>query len=202
MTDYHTNDDILRAAVKVAGVGADMVYTPRGLGVVEMLAKEGLSVMGHVGLAPRRSTQVGGLRAIGRTAEEAIRLMAEFRRYEDAGACWVEVECVATEALEEINKRTTLVTHSIGAGSGGDMIFLFMEDICGDVESPPRHAKAFGDLLSIRNQLSDERLRALTAFRDAVHDGSFPDDAHSIAMPPDELEKFREELDRMHPFHD
>ncbi len=40
------------------------------------------------------------------------------------------------------------------------------------------------------------RVRALTAFRDAVQDGSFPDDAHSIAMPPDELEKFREELDR------
>ena len=36
------------------------------------------------------------------------------------------------------------------------------------------YAKVFGDLLSTRKQLSDERLRALTAFRDAVRDGSFP----------------------------
>ena len=59
------------------------------------------------------------------------------------------------------------------------------------------YAKAFGDLLSIRKPLSDERLRALTAFRDAVRDGSFPDGAQTIAMPPYELEKFREALDRM-----
>ena len=38
---------------------------------------------------------------------------------------------------------------------------LFMEDLGGDVEHPPRHAKAFGDMLSIRNQLRAERDRAL-----------------------------------------
>ena len=201
MTAYHTNDEILRAAIKVAEAGADAVYTPRGLGVVEMLAKEGLSIQGHLGLVPRRSTQVGGLRAIGKTAEEAMRLMEDFRRLEEAGAYAVEVECVPTETLIEINKRTGLVTHSIGSGSGGDIIFSFMEDICGDVENPPRHAKAFGDLLSIRKQLSEERLKALAAFRDAVKDGSFPDAAHSITMPPEELDKFRDALEARQPLH-
>ena len=191
MTDYHTRDEILRAAIKVAEAGADAVYTPRGFDVVEMLAKEGLSVQGHVGLVPRRSTQVGGLRAIGRTPEEAMLLLGDFRSYENAGAYAVEVECVPTQTLELINQRTSPATHSIGAGSGGDIIFSFMEDICGDVENPPRHAKAFGDLLSIRKQLSVERIRAVTGFHKAVKDGSFPDADHSITLSDAELEKMQ-----------
>ena len=201
MTQYYTPDEALKAAVIVAEKGADSIYTPRGLGVVETLAAEGLCVQGHLGLVPRRSTQVGGLRIIGKTAEEALRLMEDFRRLEEAGAYAAEVECVATEALIEINKRTKLVTHSIGAGSGGDIIFSFMEDICGDVENPPRHAKAWGDLLSIRKQLAAERREALTGFRDAVKDGSFPDAAHSVAMPPREHEKLCEALDKRQPVH-
>ena len=127
--------------------------------------------------------------------------MEDFRRLEDAGACAAEVECVATEALLEINKRTRLVTHSIGAGSGGDIIFSFMEDICGDVENPPRHAKAWGDVLSVRKALAAERQKVLTGFRDAVQDGAFPDAAHAVAMSPGEQEKLQEALDRRQPLH-
>ncbi len=201
MTDYETPDDILRAAVRVMNAGADMVYTPRGFKVVQMLADEGMSVMGHVGLIARRSTQVGGLRAIGKTADEAMHVLDECRRYEDAGACWVEVECMATEALAEISKHTSLVTHSIGAGTAADMMYLFMEDICGDNPDPPRHARAFGDLRSIRKQLNDERKRALECFKEAVESGSFPDAATSISMPGDELDKLREALDKRQPLH-
>ena len=201
MTDYETPDDILRAAVRVMNAGADMVYTPRGFKVVQMLADEGMSVMGHVGLIPRRSTQVGGLRAIGKTADEAMHVLDECRRYEEAGACWVEVECMASEALAEISKHTSLITHSIGAGIAADMMYLFMEDICGDNPDLPRHARAFGDLLSIRKQLNDERKRALGCFKAAVESGSFPDAATSISMPSDELEKLREALDKRQPLH-
>ena len=201
MTDYHTSDDILRAAIKVAEAGADAVYTPRSLEIVEMLAKEGLSIQGHLGLVPRRSTQVGGLRAIGRTAEEAMELLEDFRRLEEAGAYAVEVECVPTETLEEINKRTGLVTHSIGAGSGGDIIFSFMEDICGDVEHPPRHAMAWGDMRSIRRQMAEERMKALTGFQGDVKAGLFPDAAHSIALKPAEHAKFLDLLEGWKPLH-
>ena len=129
--------DILRAAVRAAEAGADAVYTPRSPGTVEMLAREGLSVQGHLGLVPRRSTQRGGLRIVGKTADEAIELAEDFRRLEDAGAFAAEVECVAVEALAAIGPRSRLVTHSIGAGSGGDVIFMFLVDICGESERPP-----------------------------------------------------------------
>ncbi|WP_420547505.1 3-methyl-2-oxobutanoate hydroxymethyltransferase [Curvivirga sp.] len=201
MVQYMNEDEALAAAIKCAEQGADAIYTPRGLKTVERLSAEGLCVQGHLGLVPRLSTRVGGLRIIGKTADEAMRLFEDFKRLEDAGAVAAEVECVATEALVEINKKTSLVTHSIGAGSGGDIIFSFMEDICGDVESPPRHAKAWADMLTIRKALSAEREKGLTGFRDAVKDGSFPDKAHSVAMPQQEHEKFCELLDKWSPLH-
>ena len=40
MTAHLTPDDILRAAVKAGEAGADAVYTPRSLRMVEMLANE------------------------------------------------------------------------------------------------------------------------------------------------------------------
>jgi 3-methyl-2-oxobutanoate hydroxymethyltransferase len=196
MTAYITPDEILRAAICAAEAGADAIYTPRGFDIVEMLAKEGLSVQGHVGLIPRRSTQVGGLRAIGKTAQEAMHILEDCLRYENAGAFAVEVECVAAEALMAISPRTRLVTHSIGSGSGGDIIFSFMEDICGDVLHPPRHAKAYGDMLSIRKLLSKERETSLRQFSSDVRSGAFPDMEHSIKMPADELEALQEALEK------
>jgi len=201
MTDYQTADQILAAGINAAAAGADLIYTPRGFSMVEMLANEGLSVQGHIGLVPRRSTQFGGLRAVGRTAKEATELMHLCRRYEDAGAAAVEVECVPTAVLAEISARTTLLTHSIGSGGSGDIIFMFLEDICGDTVNPPRHAKAFSDLQTCRQQLSDERMRGLAEFKSAVASGSYPGGAHSIAMPDTELAKFREALETMKPLH-
>ncbi|MEX3012052.1 3-methyl-2-oxobutanoate hydroxymethyltransferase [Hoeflea sp. TYP-13] len=201
MVQYVSEDEALAAAIACAEKGADAIYTPRGLKTVERLSHEGLCVQGHLGLVPRLSTRVGGLRIIGKTADEALRLWEDFRRLEDAGAVAVEVECVAAEALTEIGKRTSIVTHSIGAGSGGDIIFSFMEDICGDVENPPRHAKAWADMLSIRKTLAAEREKGLAGFRDEVKAGTFPHEPHQVPMAPGEHEKFQEALDKWQPVH-
>lgn len=201
MVQYMTEDEALAAAIRTAEKGADAIYTPRGLKTIERLSAEGLAVQGHVGLVPRKSTLIGGLRTYGKTANEAMQLFQDFKRLEDAGAVAAEVECVAVEALQEIGPRTTIVTHSIGAGSGGDIIFSFMEDICGDVENPPRHAKAWGNVLSIRKQLEAERAKALSGFSADVKSGAFPDAAHTVAMRSGEHEKLCEALDKWSPTH-
>ncbi len=201
MVQYMTEDEALAAAIRCAEKGADAIFTPRGLKTIQRLSGEGLAVQGHVGLVPRKSTLIGGLRTFGKTAEEAMQLFQDFKRLEDAGAVAAEVECVAVEALQEIGPRTSIVTHSIGAGSGGDIIFSFMEDICGDVENPPRHAKAWGDVLSIRKQMQAERGRALGGLRDDVTSGAFPDAAHTVLMTAGEQEKLQEALDKWSPTH-
>lgn len=201
MVQYVTEDEALGAAILCAEQGADAIYTPRGLSTVERLAREGLAVQGHLGLVPRLSTRVGGLRIIGKTAEEALRLFEDFKRLEDAGAVAAEVECVASDALQQIGPRTNLLTHSIGAGSGGDIIFSFMEDICGDVEHPPRHAKAWADMLSLRKAMAAERDKGITGFRDAVRSARFPCPPHQVPMAAGEAAKLQEALDRWTPTH-
>lgn len=193
---FATTEEILRGAIKVATAGADSVLTPRSYDVVEALAKEGLCVQGHVGMVPNYSTRFGGLRALGKTADEALEILEDMRRLEDAGAFGCEVECVAEEALAEISKHTKLVTNSIGAGSGGDTIFLFFSDICGEDENPPRHAKAWGDGLSILKTLDQERRKAVGAFAADVKSGAFPDTEHSVKMHAGEQDKLREALDK------
>jgi 3-methyl-2-oxobutanoate hydroxymethyltransferase len=199
---FVTEDDMLREAFRVAIAGADAIYTIRSLKIVEMLAREGLSVQGHVGLVPRKSIQTGGLRAMGKTTEEALSILQDIRRLEEAGAVAVEVECVAAEAMSEISRRTPLITHTIGSGSGGDVIFLFTADITGDNPSPARHARAFGDVLSLRQAMAAERQRALSAYAEAVRTGAFPDAKVNVAMASGEHDRLREALDRLRPVHE
>lgn len=194
---YETPDQILAAAIRAVSAGADAVYTPRGLGIVEMLANEGIPVQGHVGLVPRKSTWVGGLRVIGKTCDEALKMYQDFKDLENAGAYAAEVECVPPETLELINPKTSIVTYSIGCGGAGDVIFLFMEDICGDLESPPRHAKAYGDLRSLRQKIQVERLSALKAFKDDVDSGTFPGPGKYANMPENEKLALQEALDKL-----
>jgi 3-methyl-2-oxobutanoate hydroxymethyltransferase len=167
-----------------------------------MLTREGLSVQGHAGLVPRKSIATGGLRAMGHTAGEALAILQDVRRLEEAGAVAVELECVAEEAAAAISARTQLITHGIGSGRGTDVVFLFTADICGDTPRLPRHAKAFGSLPPLRVALDAERRRALAAFAQAVQDGSFPSAATSVTMPANEHHQLAEALDRLRPFHE
>jgi 3-methyl-2-oxobutanoate hydroxymethyltransferase len=193
---FITRDEILRGAIEASMEGADSVLTPRSFEMVEMLAKEGLCVQGHVGMVPSTASRHGGMRTLGKTADEALAIFDDMRRLHEAGAYGCEVECVAEDALEVIRPHSPLVTSSIGAGAAGDIIFLFFEDICGESENPPRHAKAWGDGAAIRRQLDAERRRAVAGFRAAVQSGSFPDTAHSVRMAPSEKDRLREALDK------
>ena len=59
LNEYVTKEDVLRGAFKSLENGADAVMTPRSMEVVEMLTKEDIPVMGHLGLVPRKSTSTG-----------------------------------------------------------------------------------------------------------------------------------------------
>ena len=169
--------------------------TPRSMDVVEMLTKEDIPVMGHLGLVPRKSTSVGGMRAIGKTSNEAFELFQKFKRLEDAGAFSAECEVIPENVMGEISKRTNIVTVSLGAGRNADVMYLFMEDICGDSENPPRHAKAYGNILKLRKQIKLERIKALKAFKKDSMTGKFPGKKQSSNLDNKEFDNFLEQLD-------
>tara|TARA_E500000081_G_scaffold34586_1_gene38402 strand:+ start:38 stop:868 length:831 start_codon:yes stop_codon:yes gene_type:complete len=196
---FITHEEILRGAFDVMMAGADSVLTPRSFDVVEMLAKEGMQVQGHVGMVPSMATKYGGIRTVGKTADEAIEILKDLKRLEDAGAFGAEVECVAEDALREIKKHTTLVINSLGSGSGGDVMFLFFEDICGETTGikMPRHAKSWGNGKDIKKELNIERSKAIKGFKNDVESGSYPSSDHTIEMLPGEKEHLLEKLDKL-----
>ena len=80
---------------------------------------------------------------------------------ENAGAFSVEAEVIPGPVLSEISKRTSLITVSLGSGKGGDVTYLFMEDICGENAEAPKHAKSFGNIYKLREMIKEERIKSL-----------------------------------------
>lgn len=185
-----TLDELLGTAFQALSDGADAVITARRLDAVRLLAAEDIPVMGHLGFVPKKSTRYGGVRMVGRTADEAARLWTQFQQLEEAGAFAVECELIPTEVMAEINARTGMATISLGSGPTADVLFVFGSDLCGESERKPRHARAYADLASLYAQIETERVRALTAFRADVASGSYPADAEIGHIDADELERF------------
>ena len=106
-----TADEILRTAFAAITGGADAVLTSRGSETVRALAHEQIPVVGHLGFVPRKSTWVGGVRAVGKSAAEALELWDRFRRLEDSGAFAGECELIAAPVIAEIHRRTSARHH-------------------------------------------------------------------------------------------
>tara|TARA_Y100001960_G_C14717727_1_gene850613 strand:+ start:707 stop:1555 length:849 start_codon:yes stop_codon:yes gene_type:complete len=201
---FGSNEEVMAHAFEAMRRGADMYYTLRSYEVMEMMAKEGIPIQSHIGLIPTFSQYCGGLRGWGREADEAMKIFVTLKRMEDVGVFAVEAECIAEEVLEAINLKTSIVTFSLGSGSGGDVIISFIADICGEAseeKKPPKHAHAFGDLGRLHKQIKEERVAALSAFHKEVVAHNFPYAHTNIAMHAGEKEKFLEALDKWTPAH-
>ena len=140
---------------------------------------------------PRKSTWTGGLRAVGKSLDEAKWIYDRIKELENAGAYAVEVEVIPEELLVEISKRTTLMTSSIGAGSGGDIQFLFADDILGNNGPPyPRHSKQYRNFFKLKKELQLERVGGFKDFIEDVYNKRFPAREHVIKAPDNLIEEF------------
>jgi 3-methyl-2-oxobutanoate hydroxymethyltransferase len=191
-----TPDEAVRLGYDAMAVGADAIMCQWSPRFVEAAAEAGIPVQGHAGLVPRKSTWTGGLRAVGKTLAEARRVFDEIKALEAAGAYAVEVEVIPEELLVEISKRTSLMTSSIGAGSGGDIQFLFAEDILGNNPPPyPRHSKQYRKIHEMLAAVQRERVAGFREFIDDVQQGAFPAAEHVIKAPDGLIEAFLDDLD-------
>ena len=179
-----TADEAVRIAYQAMELGADAIMCQWSPRFISAAAEAGVPVQGHAGLVPRKSTWTGGLRAVGKTLDEALWIYREIKRLEEAGAWAVEVEVIPAALLAEISKRTKLLTSSIGAGSGGDIQFLFAEDILGNNRPPyPRHSKQYRNLYKMREAMQAERIAGFSEFAQDVRSGAFPGPEHVVNAP-------------------
>lgn len=191
-----TPDDYLRWAADAMNRGADAIYCSGSFDTVEYLANEYIPVVGHVGLCPARATWTGGFRAVGKTAESALKMMQDVKDYESAGAFAVEIEVVPPEVASEISQRTSILLWSMGAGGGCDAQYLFANDILGYTTGKiPRHSKVYRDFAAEYARLQEERIAAFSEFAQDVASGAFPEEKYLVQMDEAEFAAFRDGLE-------
>jgi len=189
--------EAVRLAYTAMEIGADAIMCQWSPRLIAAATEAGVPVQGHAGLVPRRSTWTGGLRAVGKTLDEALWIYEQIKSFEKAGAWAVEVEVIPEALLREISKRTTLLTSSIGAGGGGDIQFLFADDILGNNGPPyPRHSKQYRELWKMKEQMQAERIAGFREFIADVKSGAFPSKEHVIEAPGGLIRSFLEQVDK------
>ena len=169
------------AAVKLEGGGPTSVARARAI------SNAGIPVMGHVGLTPQTSTALGGYRAQGKTAEQALLIRDQAIALEQAGCFSIVFEAIPSELAAEIMPRISVPVIGIGAGGGVDGQVLVFHDLLGIREGlGARFVKRYANIL-------DEMVDGVSAFADDVRDRSFPGPEHGYSIDHDELTAFRSE---------
>jgi len=159
--------------------GCDAVKLEGGLEIcetVKAMVRAGIPVMGHIGLTPQTAGVLGGYKVQGRDAESARRLLAEAKGLAEAGAFAIVLECIPDKLAAAITASIPIPTIGIGAGAQCDGQVLVSHDLLGMFEKfVPSFVKRYADL-------APQIAGAITAFRDEVKAGVYPDVEHSFVM--------------------
>ena len=193
---HATAEEALRSAMRAMEAGAESIYCGMSPTVVEVLAREGVPVIAHIGLVPPKATWVGGLRAVGRSAQQAINVYQSAKDFESSGAFALEVEVVPEKLAAEITKRVSILTISLGSGRYCDATYMFSTDLLGENRGHfPRHAKKYRDFSAEYDRLQNERTLAYKEFMVDVNHHAYPDANHNVEMSDNEYDRFLNYLD-------
>lgn len=194
---YTSAEQCLSAGFEAIECGADIIYTPQSMAFVEAMALQGIAVCGHVGLVPPLASWTGGFRAVGKTADQALTIFQKIKDLENAGAFAVELEVVPDRVATEIARRSSLMTISMGAGTGCDVQYLFSSDILGETGGRvPRHAKVYRNFKAKYDELQQERIAGYREFVDDVQSGVFPSEDNLVGISDEEFDKVLNELEK------
>src|SRR5262249_44219310 len=163
-------------AVKLEGAGPMLAR-------VRAIVAAGVPVMGHVGLTPQSAPMLGGVRAQGRTAEQALAVYDDALALERAGCFAVVLEAIPAPVAVRVTAALRIPTIGIGAGAGCAGQVLVWHDLLGLYEgSPPRFVKQYA-------ALAGEIRTALELYAADVRTGAFPEERHTYAIAEPELER-------------
>ena len=152
------------------------------------LGKQKIPFVGHVGLLPGQETWFGGLRAVGKTWQEALKVYNDTVAFQKAGAVAVEMECVPHTVAAEITRRVDILTFSLGSGPKCDGQFLFSSDLLGAHSGHyPRHSITYYHFFQ-------ESIKAFKKYRKEVRNNTFPKKGNMIEIDPHEYEIFMQNV--------
>jgi 3-methyl-2-oxobutanoate hydroxymethyltransferase len=120
---------------------------------------------------------------VGRSAQEALKVLRAAKDIENAGAACLEVEVVPVQLADHITRATPLITMGMGCGSVCDTQYLFSCDVLGTNRGHyPRHSKRYADFAALEDALQAKRVEAFTAFAADVERASYPQAEHQVIM--------------------
>jgi len=154
---------------------------------IRAITDAGVNVVGHIGLTPQSSGQLGGHKAQGRTADTAKLVVEDALAVQEAGAAMLLVEAVPPEVMKYIWETLTIPVLSIGAGPHCDGQLLIVSDLIGQFQAfTPKFVKKYCNVAEIITS-------AMKAYVKEVKDSSFPDEEeHCYHMLEGEGAKFIE----------
>ena len=157
---------------------------------IRAIADAGIPVIGHIGLTPQSSGQLGGFKAQGRDVANARGVIEDALAVEAAGAFAILVEAVPPELTAFIAKKLTIPVYSIGAGACDGQL-LISSDLLGKFQAfTPKFVKVYANVAEVE----------VNAFKEYVKDvkeGVFPTDeyVYHITDPMEDFEKLFKEFE-------
>ena len=191
--------EALKLSHKYINIGADCIYGgPWSCKWIKALREENIPINSHVGLIPSKTTWIGGYRAIGKTAEEAIGVLKHTLELQEAGVIGVELEVVPPKVAALITKKVEILTLSMGSGSDCDGQYLFGNDVLGYTTSHiPRHARIYRNFKKEYAKLQNERVSAFREFHNDTINKKFNDPKITVSIEDHEYEKFLEIAEKL-----
>ena len=151
---------------------------------VAAIVKAGIPVMGHIGLTPQSSSQLGGFRVQGKDLMAAEKILADALSLEEAGAFSIVLEGIPNPVAQIITERVKMPTIGIGAGPFCDGQVLVIHDLLGLFERfVPKFVKQYIKLAPLMSE-------AFKKYKADVESGKFPGPEHAFTIKEEELKKF------------
>ncbi|MFZ9913824.1 MAG: 3-methyl-2-oxobutanoate hydroxymethyltransferase [Phycisphaerales bacterium] len=142
--------------------------------LVALMTRAGVPVVAHIGSRPQHAKQVGGYVAAGKTADEAMRIIADADAMLAAGASMLLVEATPLEVTEEIVRRSTVPVIGCGAGAGCHGQVVVLHDLLGLTERQPPLALPIAQLGSQLSAVAD-------TWKSRVREGTLGEHPYALA---------------------
>jgi 3-methyl-2-oxobutanoate hydroxymethyltransferase len=191
---YEGSDEqaIATAQRFIKEAGCDAVKLERGGTSVQRaraIVQAGIPVMGHVGLTPQTATALGGYRAQGRTAEQALSVARDAIALQEAGCFSVVLEAIPAAVTRTLMTHLEIPVIGIGAGEATDGQVLVFHDLLGIYDGHvARFAKRYADVRA-------HMVAGMAEYTADVRSGTFPAPEHWYSIDDEELARFQAGLD-------
>jgi len=167
--------------------GADAVKIERGGTSVQRalaIVEAGIPVMGHVGLTPQTATALGGHRAQGRNATQALAVAHDAIALQQAGCFAVVLEAIPAAVTEALMAQMEVPVIGIGAGDATDGQVLVFHDLLGIYDGHvARFVKRYEDVRA-------HMVAGVAQYADDVRNRRFPAPEHFYSIDDEELARF------------